>query len=140
MYFATKRRQTQILVWIIWAIACLVFLMLPQPVVVDEGPMVDLPALAGVVTHDTRNGAPFPWQPRRRWRKWAWRRYRALWKAHRRAVWVARLTRLALTGALTLAQLVDLATRSQLRRHLVALPVLYALLETLRVRVILNRY
>jgi transposase len=130
----------QILVWFTWAIACLVFLMLPHPAVVDEGPMVDLPAWAGVVTHDARNGAPFPWQPRRRWRKWAWRRYRALQEAHRRAVWVARLARLALTGALTLAQLVDLATRSQLRRHLGALPVLYALLETLRVRGIINRY
>ena len=140
MYYATKSRRMQILVWFIWAIACLVFLMLPHPAVVGEGPMVDLPALAGVVTHDTRNGAPFPWQPRRRWRKWAWRRYRAVRKAHRRAVGVARLARLALTGALTLAQLVDLATRSQLRRHLGALPVLYALLETLRVRTIINRY
>ncbi len=73
-------------------------------------------------------------------RKWAWRRYCALRRAHRRAVWMARLARLALTGALTLAQLVDLVTRSQLRRHLGALPVLYALLETLQVRDIINRH
>jgi hypothetical protein len=51
---------------------------------------------------------------------------------------MARLARLALTGALTLAQLVDLITQSQLRRHLGALPVLYALLEVLRVREIIN--
>jgi transposase len=43
-------------------------------------------------------------------------------------------------GALTLAQLVDLVTQSQLRRHLGALPVLYAVLETLRVREIINRH
>lgn len=90
--------------------------------------------------HDPRNGPLFPWQPRHRWRKWAWRRYCTLRRAHRRAVWAARLARLALTGALTLAQLVDLVTRPQLRRHLGALPVLYALLETLRVREIINRH
>jgi transposase len=53
---------------------------------------------------------------------------------------VAHLARLALTGALTLAQLVDLVTQAQFRRHLGALPVLYALLETLQVRAIINRY
>jgi transposase len=53
---------------------------------------------------------------------------------------VARLARLALMGALTLAQLVDVLTQSQLQRHLGALPVLYALLEVLRVRQIINRH
>lgn len=140
MHFATESRRAQILVWLIWAIACLVFLVLPQQAVVGDRPVLTLPALAGVVTHDPRNGPLFPWQPRHRWRKWAWRRYCALRRAHRRAVWVARLARLALTGALTLAQLVDLVTHSQLRRHLGALPVLYALLEVLRVREIINRH
>jgi transposase len=41
---------------------------------------------------------------------------------------------------LTLAQLLDLVTRRQLRRHLGALPVLYALLDTLQVREIINAY
>ena len=140
MNFATESRQTQILVWLIWAIACLVFLVLPEQAVVGDGPVIGLPSLAGVVTHDPRNGPLFPWQPRHRWRKWAWQRYCALRRTHRRAVWVARLARLALTGALTLAQLVDLVTHSQLRRHLGALPVLYALLEVLRVREIINRH
>jgi transposase len=53
---------------------------------------------------------------------------------------MARLAQLALTGALTLAQMVDLLTHSQLRRHLGALPVLYALLEVLRVRETINRH
>ena len=140
MHFAIKPRRTQILVWLTWAIACLVFMVVPEQAVVIEEPAAGLPALAGVVTHDSRNGPLFPWQPRHRWRKWAWRRYCALRRAHRRAVWVARMARLALTGALTLAQLVDLVTRSQLRRHLGALPVLYALLEVLRVREIINRH
>jgi transposase len=53
---------------------------------------------------------------------------------------VARLARLALMGVLPLAQLVDVLTQSQLRRHLGALPVLYALLEVLQVREIINRH
>jgi len=130
----------QILVWLIWAIACLVFMVVPEQAVVIEEPVAGPPALAGVVTHDSRNGPLFPWQPKLRWRKWAWRRYCALRRAHRRALWVARLGRLALTGALTLAEVVDLLTQSQLRRHLGALPVLYALLEVLQVREIINRH
>ena len=140
MYFATKSRRMQILVWLIWAIACLVFLLLPEQIVVSDGPMVGLPTIASVITHDPRDGSLFPWQVRHRWRKWAWRRYCAMRRAHRRARWVARLARLALTGALTVAQLVDLVTQSQVRRHLGALPVLYALLDVLQVRDIINRY
>jgi transposase len=140
MYCATKGIRTQILVWFIWAIACLVFVWFPEQGALHAEPAAGLPALAGVVTHDRRNGSVFPWQVRHRWRKWAWRRYCAVRRAHRRAVWLARLARLAMMGALTLAQLVDLVTQSQLRRHLGALPVLYALLEVLRVREIINRY
>jgi transposase len=140
MYFATKRRQTQILVWFIWAIACLTFWIWPEQILVGDWSVPDLPALPGVVTHDPGHGPLFPWHPWHHWRKWAWRRYCTLRRAHRRAVWTARLARLALTGALTLAQLVDLLTRSQIRRHLGALPVLYALLETLQVRDIINRH
>jgi hypothetical protein len=140
MYFATKRRQTQILVWLIWAVACLVFWAWPEQTVVGDRSVPDLSALPGVVTHDPGNGPLFPWHPRHRWRKWAWRRYCALRRAHRRAVWTARLARLALSGALTLAQVVDWLTQSQIRRHLGALPVLYALLETLQVEDIINRH
>jgi transposase len=140
MHFATKRRQTQILVWVIWAVACLVFWAWPEQATVGGWSVPDLPALPAVVTHDPGNGPLFPWHPRHRWRKWAWRRYCALRRAHRRAVWAARLARLALTGALTLAQVVDLLVRSQIRKHLGALPVLYALLETLQVRDIINRH
>jgi hypothetical protein len=134
MYFATKSRKTQILVWLIWAVACLVFCVWPEQALAANGSVPEWPALPGVVTHDARNGPLFPWHPRHRWRKWAWRRYCALRRAHRRVVWVARLARLLLTGVPTLAQLVDLVTQSQVRRHLGDLPVLYALLETLQMR------
>ncbi len=140
MYFATKGRQTQILVWLIWVIACLTFWIWPAQVRSGGRLAPDLPALPGIVTHDPRNGEPFPWQPRYRWRYWVRRRFCAWQKAQRRAKWIARLAHLALTGTLTLAQLVDLVTRSQFRRHLGALPVLYALLEALQVRQIVNRY
>jgi transposase len=140
MYFATRSKRTQILVWLIWAVACLVFLLVPKAVALDDATVLDLAALAAVVSHDPETASPFPWQPRVRWRKWAWRRYCAWRRAHQRALWVARLARLALTGALTLAQLVDLVTQAQFRRHLGALPVLYALLDTLQVRAIINRY
>ena len=140
MHFATKAKQTQILVWLIWAVACLVFLLAPNAVTLDHASLSDPPALAAVVSHEPGTASPFPWQPRVRWRKWAWRRYCAWRRAHQRALWVARLAHLALTGALTLAQLVDLVTQAQFRRHLGALPVLYALLETLQVRAIINRY
>ena len=140
MYFATRSRKMQLLVWLIWAIACVGFIIAPKQAAVSKDATSSLPVLTGVVIHDRRNGPLFPWQPKYRLRKWAWRRYHALRQAHRRAVWAARLARLALTGAMSLAQLVDLLTQSQLRRQLGALPVLYALLETLQVREIINHH
>jgi transposase len=140
MHSATKCRQTQILVWLVWAVACLVFLLAPKAVTLEHSSFLDLPALAAVAGQEPEGASPFPWQPRVRWRKWARRRSCAWRQAHQRALRVARLARLALTGALTLAQLVDLVTQAQFRRHLGALPVLYALLDTLQVRAIINRY
>ena len=138
MHSATKSKRTQILVWLVWAIACLAFFALPEQVIADERCAAQLPALPGVVAYEARKRVLFPWQSQSRFRKWAWRRYCALRRAHRRAVWVARLAHLALQGALTFAQLVDLLTQAQLRRHLGALPVLYTLLELLHVREIIN--
>jgi transposase len=102
--------------------------------------MLDLPALTTVVTPQPGGFSPFPWAVRTRWRKWAYRRYCAWRRAHQRALWAARLARLALAGALTLAQLVDLVAKAQFHRYLGALPVLYALLESLQVRTIINRH
>jgi len=140
MNSATKSRRTQILAWLIWAIACVVFILLPDRVLHRQQVVLDLPALPGVATYDRRNGPLFPWYPRHRVRKWAWQHFCRLRRAHRRAVWVARLAHLALSGALSLATVVDWLTKAQLRRHLGALPVLYALLDVLQVRQIINRH
>jgi transposase len=128
------------LVWLVWAIACLVFLAMSEPGVLDTEAVLNPPTLPGVVDHAPEQVPLFAWRCKERWRKWAWRQYCALGRAQRRALWTARLARLALSGTLTLADLVDLLTHSQVRRHLGALPVLYALLEVLQVRQIINRH
>jgi len=140
MYFATKRRRMQVLAWLMWAIVCVVSVCASDAHMAGEGQSASPPTLWGIVTHNGRDGPLVPWYPRRRLRKLAWRRYCALRRAYRRAVWTAQLVRLALTGGLTLAQVVDWLTRAQLRRHLGALPVLYALLEVLQVRATINRH
>jgi transposase len=140
MYFATKSRLAQILVWLIWAVACLVFLIVPEQAFSFDVSHAGQQLLATVMAEEGRQGTVFPWQPKRRLRKWAWRRYCAWRRARRRAMWVARLTWLAWTGALSLAQLVDWVTHSQIRLKLGVSLVLYATLKTLRVREIINRH
>jgi transposase len=138
MKFATKSQHTQVLAWLIWLIALLVFTWMPEQAAIE--PTVGSPALVGIVTHDCRDGPLFPWEPQRRVRTCAWRRYRALERARRRAWWMKHLAQLALRGALTMAAVVDLLTQAQLRRYMGALPVLYRLMEILHVREIINRH
>ena len=140
MNSATKSRRTQILVWLIWAIACVVFILLPEQVIQSQQVIADLPALPGAVTYDRRNGPLFPWKSKHRVRKWAWHQYCRLRQAHRRAVRVARFARLVLTGTFSMAGIIDMLTQAQLRRHLGALPVLCELLDILQVRQIINRH
>ena len=135
--FGTKRAWTQILVWLIWFMAVLVFIQpTNQPGYQPDraGPLL------GVVTYDSRNGALFPWPVRYRWKKYALIKYRVWQRAYRRASRVAMLARLALNGTMTMAQVVDWLTVGQVRYQLGALPVLYALLETLKVRQVINRH
>ena len=137
MNFATKTTVTRILVWLIWLLALVVFI---QPAV-WPGYQPDRPVpLLGVVSHDKGGGPLFPWQSRYRWKKWALAKYRDWRRASRRARRTAQLARLALTGVMTMAQLVDGLTAKQVRHQLGALPVLYALLETLQIRQIINRH
>lgn len=89
---------------------------------------------------DTPGGMLFPRWPRVRWRKRALAAYWRWQRARRQAWRAAQLARLALAGAITFATLVDWLTKRQLRRQLGALPVLYAILEVLQVRTIINRY
>jgi transposase len=137
MNFATKTGVTRILVWLIWCLALLVF-MQPTPWLRYQ-PDSPVPLL-GVVTHDQRLGPLFPWQSRYRWKKWALVKYRTWQRAYRQARRTVRLAQLALNGVMTMAQVVDWLTARQLKYQLGALPVLYALLETLQVRQIINRH
>lgn len=137
MNFATKNTRIQILVWLFWFFALLVF---GPPEVGEARPTSqDLPWL-GVVQHEPRHGALFPWTARARWKKWAGQHYRAGQRAARRAQWAARGARVALAGAVSLADLVNWLTNRQQASQVGALPVLYALLETLQVRQIVNRH
>jgi len=140
MNCATESRRTQILVWLIWAIACVVFVLLPEQMIQSHLVCLDVAALPGAVTYERRNGPLFPWQPKHRVRKWAWHHYCRLRQAHRRAVRMARFARLVLTGTFSMAGIIDMLTQAQLRRHLGALPVLCELLDVLQVRQIINRH
>jgi transposase len=137
MNFATKTAVTRILVWSIWFIALVVFL---QPTSWQKYQPDSPVPLLGVVIHDHRERPLFPWQARYRWKKWALAKYRLWRQAYRRARRTARLAQLALSGVMTMAQVVDWLTARQLKYQLGALPVLYALLETLKVRQIINRH
>jgi transposase len=137
MNFATKTAVIRILVWLIWCIALVVFIQ-PTP---WQRYQPDSPVpLLGVATHDNRNGPLFPWQSRYRWKKWALAKYRVWQRAYRQARRTALLAQLALSGVMTMAQVVDWLTAKQLKYQLGTLPVLYALLETLQVRQIINRH
>ncbi len=127
----------RILVWVIWFLALLTF---GQPTHTGEIGDQHTSPLLGVVSHKPQEGALFPWQPLYRWKKRALRQYRAWRRAYRRAKWAAGSAKLALSGAVTLAQLVNWLTTSQQQYQIGALPVLYALLETVQVRHIINRH
>jgi len=136
MYFATESTRTRIWVWLVWAFVLIACLTRPTSFSLDITPA---PAV-GVVLQEEEAWTLFPWRSRYRWRKWKWRRYQVWRQRYRRARRVAGLARLALRGMMPMAQVVDWLTASQLRYQLGALPVLYALLETLNVRDIINRH
>ncbi len=138
MNFATKLTRTQIKVWIIWLAVFLVALLVSSDGMANQ---TSSAPLLGVVTHHEENGALFPWRVRPwRWKKWALRRYRAWQRNYRQAKRTADLARLALKGMAPIAWVVEHLTVRQQRYQLGAIPVLYALLETLQVRRIINRY
>ena len=136
MHAATKSYQKQILVWLLWAIAIFIFVSPPEPM--SDAPVGELPVLAGAIAHQRRDGPLFVW--RYRLRVFIGRHGGVLRRISRRVAWAARWANWARSGALTMARVVDWLTRAQLRRQLGALPVLYALLEVLQVRDIINRH
>jgi transposase len=136
MKSATKSQYTQVLAWLIWIIVLLVFTQQPESSL--DVPASEPPALTGVIIPHWWDGPLFSWKYRLR--VIIRRRRRVLRRTRHRVVWAARLIKLALRGALTMAQVVDWLTKAQLRRHLGALPVLYGLLEVLQVRDIINHH
>jgi transposase len=136
MYFATESTRTRIWVWLVWAFVLIACLTRPTSFSLDITPA----PVVGVVLQEEEAWTLFPWRSRYRWKKWKWRRYQVWRQRYRRARRVAGLARLALRGMMPMAQVVDWLTASQLRYQLGALPVLYALLETLNVRDIINRH
>jgi transposase len=135
--YATNRAGFRVFVWIIWFVMLWAGLV---PLSEERIPVSDAPLL-GVVCHDTRkSGFLFPWQRGERVKKWALHRYRVRRAKYREARRVARMARIKLRAVTSMAQVVDLLTRSQLRYQLGALPVLYTVLETLQVRQIINRH
>lgn len=154
MNTTTKSRFWQILVWLAWfliLLTCARQVDWPESSCNGDGSFAPLLLPAPEPLDGLAVSPPgrllFPWWPRFRWRKRALARYRAWQKrfrrarwAYHRAVWATRLARLSLAGAMPFAALVDWLTRSQLRRQLGALPVLYAVLEILQVRQIINQH
>lgn len=137
--YATKASYIRVVVWSIWFVAVLVALTPSNSGVTRASQTEPNAPLLGVVSHDAnRSGSLFPWQATRRWKKWSLHKYRAWQVAYRRARRAALVARLALCGVLTMAQVVDWLTASQVRYQLGALPVLYALLETLEVGKIID--
>ena len=136
MYFATKLTRTRIWVWLVWALVLFACLTTPTTFNLDVTPA---PAV-GVVLQEEEEEMLIPWRSRYRWKKWARRHYQAWRQRYVRAQQVARWARLVLRGMAPMAQVEDWLTASQLRHQLGALPVLYALLETLQVRDIINRH
>jgi transposase len=132
MYSATRSYQKQLLIWLLWAITIFVSV---TPVDYRSETEVAVPALPGVLQHDSP-GLAWRYRLRLVWR----RQKRRLRRVYRHAVWSMHWAHLALRGSLTLAWFVDRVTRTQLRRQLGALPVLYALLDVLQVREIINHY
>lgn len=135
MNHATKTLHRRIWVWLVWAlvtVACVMAAGLPKAERVEMA--------VGVAMQEEEAAALFPWASRGRWKKWAWRRYQVWRRRQVRARQVAGMARLALAGMIPMAQVVDWLTARQMRYQLGALPVLYALLETLNIRAIINRH
>lgn len=135
--YATSESLHRVLVWLIWVMVLVAAVEEREVQVVNA----TTAPLLGVVSHDaSRSGPLFPWQARSRWKKWAWQRYRKWRTEYRRAKRRVQLAKLAWSGVMTMAQVVDWLTASQLRYKVGSLPVLYALLQTLEVEAIINRH
>jgi hypothetical protein len=73
MNCATKPSRTQLLIWASWLIVFLVASLAPAAVAENWSS-----SLLGVALQTEKGEPLYPWQRgTRRWKKWAWQRYRA---------------------------------------------------------------
>ncbi len=133
---ATNGRRERFWVWLIWLFVIASALSAgPSP----EPGMNGL--LLGVaVESEKEKGGLWPWQRTWRVKKGAYAKYKAWQVQYRQGRRASQRAQVALVGMKTLAQVVDALTAKQVSYKLGALPVLYALLETLEVRQIINRH
>jgi transposase len=141
-------RTQKVQVWVIWLIAVLATMIVPVGLegyptgIIEVSQAVS--GAAGVVIAEETGRELFPWLPAYRWRKRAWQSYcrwrQACWQARYRYLVALALARMAQSGVLSLAWVLDLLTRRQLRRYLGAIPVLYSVLEELQVAEVIDHY
>lgn len=131
---ATNGRRERFWVWLIWLVVITSALSATPSLGTETSGL-----LLGVAV-ESEKAAKSPWQRVWRVKKWAYLKYKA-WQAHyRKAKRASQVAQLALSGMMTLAQVVDALTAKQVCYKLGALPVLYALLEKLEVSQIINRH
>jgi len=129
--------------WGLWLIVVLVMVLSPwrmglpgpssQPALLPAAPMSAEPL---EVWHSPYAAVPwFSRSLRARW-QWAWCNVEQWLKVGQAWAWLW----VRLSACRTLAELIGVLTRRCVGRYLGALPVLYALLERLQVRVIINQY
>jgi len=140
--------EQKVQVWLIWLVAVLVTMVTPDPFGMDLNGTMEtsraVSASTGVAIATEPFGELFPWLPNYRWRKLAltaYRQGRRLYRQARYRYWVARrLAKMAQRGVLSLAWLMDRLTKRQMRYYLGALPLLYTVLDELKVEETINRY
>jgi hypothetical protein len=138
----------EIQVWVVWLIAALAIMIVPVtvdlypsgPIEVSQG----VSAGTGVVMAEEKLRYLFPWLPNYRWRKLALKAYRRWRQTYCRIsyrYWVMmHLARMARAGVLSLAWVMDILTRRQMSRYLGTLPVLYTILDELKVVEVIDEY
>lgn len=140
--------EQKVQVWLMWLVAVLVTMMTPEPFGLNANEIIEssraVSAGTGVALARGPSGELFPWLATYRWRKLALKAYRRGRRLYRRAryrIWIAgHLSKLAQSGVLSLAWLMDRLTKRQMGYYLGALPLLYTVLDELRVAETIKRY
>lgn len=135
-YNATKEQRERFWIWLLCLVVISAVLSTSSyPQTGGNG------LLLGIAVESEAEQKPiWPWQRVWRVKKWAYEKYKACQAHYRRAKQASQLARLALAGIMPLAQVVDALSAKQVCYKLGALPVLYALFETLEVRQIIDRH